>query len=342
MAPLTLLAAGGATLLVWLLISYYPVQMLLTVLVILLTLFLLLPPPPRTFSVYSQPGPLYPLKFLTLRFLLWVRKLRAGRQTSRAGAGYGVRSFASVQEMERVQPLADHPLALDSVWVQGVSRDGAWLVAGAARRPQGLLDAVLLIGVPGVGTLKLPQHPDTVVPGGDGEFSGAGLRISPELPMRRWKIEYSGQLRVHQTNDLVDVTLNLSYTSAMPYFDYDTDMSPLTVSRAMAREPWSREFFHRLRDAHQTHYEQLGTSRGTVTVNGKEYQLTVDGMRDHSYAGRRDWTLLHRYALHTIIMEDGTKAQVSQGQAGMHACKQAGRQAGSASVSACASYVHSY
>ena len=312
MAALTVLAAAGAAFLLGLLACHCPVHLLLVTLVIMLAVCLLLPAPARMFSVYSQPGPLYPLKFVAFRLLLWLRKVLAGGRTSRAGAGYGVRSFASVEEMERVQPLADHPLALDSVWVQGVSPDGAWLVAGAARRPRGLLDAVLLVGVPGLGTLKLPQHPDTAVPGGDGEFAGAGLRIRPELPMRRWRVEYSGQLRVHQTDQLVDVELSLSYTSAMPHFDYDTDMSALTISRAMAREPWSRQFFARLRDAHQTHYEQLGTSRGTVKVQDKEYHLQVDGMRDHSYAGRRDWRLLHRYALHTIVTEDGTKAQVSQ------------------------------
>ncbi|KAF0287947.1 hypothetical protein FJT64_013635 [Amphibalanus amphitrite] len=87
-------------------------------------------------------------------------------------------------------------------------------------------------------------------------------------------------------------------------------MAPLAVARAMALEPWTREFFERLRDAHQTHYEQIGTTSGTVTVSGREHRLQVTGMRDHSYARYRDWTLLHRYGLHTLIMEDGTRAQL--------------------------------
>ena len=35
--------------------------------------------------------------------------------------------------------------------------------------------------------------------------------------------------------------------------------------------------------AHQTHYEQMGVARGTVTINGKLYPFNIDSMRDHSY-----------------------------------------------------------
>ena len=48
-----------------------------------------------------------------------------------------------------------------------------------------------------------------------------------------------------------------------------------TVARAMAREPWSREYFDRLKAAHQNHYEQFGDVRGVIEVDGEEYQLDV-------------------------------------------------------------------
>ncbi|KAF0312458.1 hypothetical protein FJT64_016782 [Amphibalanus amphitrite] len=274
MSAALLLLAGGAALLL-LGQCPLPLLLLLLLLLVLLAACLLAPPPPAMFAVYSQPGPLYPLKWAAFRLLLALRSARAGRAASREGAGYGVRSLASAEQMERVQPLADHPLALDSVWMQGVSPDGGWLVAGAARRPAGRLDAVLLVGLPGVGTLCLPRHPDTVVAGGSGAFAGAGLRIWPEEPMRRWRVAFAGQLRRHPSGQLVDVALDLRFTSNMPHFDYDTDMSAAAVSRAMAREPWSRQFFGRLRDAHQTHYEQLGTASGTVTVAGHQHALRI-------------------------------------------------------------------
>ena len=97
------------------------------------------------------------------------------------------------------------------------------------------------------------------------------------------------------------------WSSKLTYFDFDTDMSPRALSRSMAREPWSKEYFQRLKEyaflspfpssqlkighkspnftnrAHQTHYEQIGRIEGTVLVNGKEYKLHLDSMRDHSY-----------------------------------------------------------
>lgn len=35
--------------------------------------------------------------------------------------------------------------------------------------------------------------------------------------------------------------------------------------------------------AHQTHYEQHGDIEGTVTVDGVNYPLSLNSMRDHSY-----------------------------------------------------------
>ena len=37
------------------------------------------------------------------------------------------------------------------------------------------------------------------------------------------------------------------YTSVFPYFDFDSDMDPWTVARAFAKEPWSKEYFERIR-----------------------------------------------------------------------------------------------
>ena len=37
------------------------------------------------------------------------------------------------------------------------------------------------------------------------------------------------------------------YTSIFPYFDFDSDMDPWTVARAFAKEPWSKEYFERIR-----------------------------------------------------------------------------------------------
>lgn len=35
--------------------------------------------------------------------------------------------------------------------------------------------------------------------------------------------------------------------------------------------------------AHQSHYEQMGSLKGTVTVDGKEHYLKIPCVRDHSF-----------------------------------------------------------
>lgn len=79
------------------------------------------------------------------------------------------------------------------------------------------------------------------------------------------------------------------------------------VCEAIAREPWSREFFDRLRDAHQTHHEQFGVLRGPLKIEGHDdRQLELKSMRDHSYGLYRDWSDFNRYILQYFAFDDGS------------------------------------
>ena len=87
------------------------------------------------------------------------------------------------------------------------------------------------------------------------------------------------------------VLIDAEYNSDLEYFDFDSDMDPWTISRAMSKvswfslskdveqcilkEPWSKEYFDRLKAAHQSHYEQLGEVSGTFSVDGEEKNLKV-------------------------------------------------------------------
>src|SRR4051812_29135485 len=44
-----------------------------------------------------------------------------------------------------------------------------------------------------------------------------------------------------------NVSLNMDYKSALPYFDFDTMIPPWTMARAIAKETWSREYFETLK-----------------------------------------------------------------------------------------------
>lgn len=79
------------------------------------------------------------------------------------------------------------------------------------------------------------------------------------------------------------------------------------VCEAIAREKWDREFFDRLRDAHQTHHEQFGQLKGRLKIDQQqERSIELKSMRDHSYGLYRDWNDFHRYILQYFAFDDGS------------------------------------
>ena len=140
-------------------------------------------PPRAMFDAYSRPGIFYYPKVAVFWLLLTFRKRKAawdrrhGKPAS--DAGYGVKSRASAAEMDCVQPLSDHPRALDAVLFQGAGSDGSWLVLALARRPRGVSNTICLVTLPGVGTLQMERHPDTTVFGDEHSHSGGGFQLTP-------------------------------------------------------------------------------------------------------------------------------------------------------------------
>ena len=66
-------------------------------------------------------------------------------------------------------------------------------------------------------------------------------------PMKKWSLQYHGPM-VHQSQGTThQIELKAEYISKLPYFDFDSDMNAWTVARAFAKEPWSREYFDRIR-----------------------------------------------------------------------------------------------
>ncbi|XP_019617737.1 PREDICTED: uncharacterized protein LOC109465037 [Branchiostoma belcheri] len=272
---------------------------------------LLVRAPPRRAAVYSQPGPWYRLKYWAFVGILAFRKWRSKNTKAGEGmaAGMGVKSRNSSADMEEIQKLQDHPKAIDAVYFNGSNRDGVYFVAATARRPNKVTQTVLYLRFPDIGLLEHPCLPNTAMEREtDREYAARGLRLEMVEPMKVWRLSYSGKMRaVDQTKQLLQTEFVLTWTACTPYYDFDTDMEPWAVADAMAREPWSREFFQNLQDMHQTHYEQFGTFEGTVHVEGyQDRKIVIKGLRDHSYGKYRDWSLFHRYGLQMLHLEDGT------------------------------------
>ena len=59
-------------------------------------------------------------------------------------AGYGTKSKATPEEMEKVQPLSNHFQAIDAVYFNGANKDGFMIITGTARRPHGAINAFII------------------------------------------------------------------------------------------------------------------------------------------------------------------------------------------------------
>ena len=66
-------------------------------------------------------------------------------------------------------------------------------------------------------------------------------------PMKQWTVKYEGNLIHQKTKKVYKCKLEATFTSIIPYFDFDADMDAWGVAKAFAREPWSREYFEQAR-----------------------------------------------------------------------------------------------
>lgn len=73
--------------------------------------------------------------------------------------------------------------------------------------------------------------------------------------------------RIVKTKKEVDVNFDLLWTAFTPYFDFDTDMSPVTMADAICRETWSRSYFDDLqRSGSFVCYKKLYQSRNLILI----------------------------------------------------------------------------
>ncbi|GAB6023464.1 hypothetical protein CHUAL_008243 [Chamberlinius hualienensis] len=262
------------------------------------------------FGIYKQKNVHYYIKFAIIYAVIYLRKYVNKRKEEKndSGTGYGVKLKENINEIDCVQKLPiNSPEAADAVYFVGASKDLTYLVAAIARRPAGIVDSFWFLRIPEVGLLKSPKQPDTTLHAdADNEYSADGLKIQSIRPMKEWKITYSGPMKLQDGE--VNVEFDLTWKSELPYFDFDSDVPVATIASAIAREQWSRSYFNRLKTSHQTHHEQMGFLSGRAVIEGHgEFNIHMDSMRDHSVANKRDWKLMHRYGLHSVYVEDGTK-----------------------------------
>ncbi|XP_059058043.1 uncharacterized protein LOC131851551 isoform X2 [Achroia grisella] len=226
-----------------------------------------------------------------------------------------MKALANPGDMDRAQILSDHAKAFDAVFfisATDIDDKGVYVISGCERRPMGMCNGLFYIGLPGKGLLCSKKLPDTVLFGADiGEFGAEGIKMAPVEPMKKWAISYKGQMWYqNDPSKTVNVDFQGEWTATSQFFDFDSDLYPATVIRSIARETWSRDYFERLKTAHQSHYEQFGVLKCNFKIDQESFVYSMPSFRDHSFGQRRDWSLMHRYAFHHIFLKNGVSISV--------------------------------
>ena len=69
--------------------------------------------------------------------------------------------------------------------------------------------------------------------------------------------------------------LSATFTATSPAFQLDRESCAWSLARALARQPWTKQYFARLDSLHQSHYEQFGDVVGQVEVDGELHKLQL-------------------------------------------------------------------
>ncbi|XP_068006935.1 uncharacterized protein [Melanerpes formicivorus] len=239
------------------------------------------------------------------------------------GAGRQRAAGALPAEPRRPRPLRPDPHALDSVYFTGFAETNkTFVIARLAKRPDGICEMWLFLRVDGIGEFEHPQHPNMMVSDESEElWSGGGLTIEYLEPQARWKINFDGLLRKgpyrqqwsEEEGELVPVKFSFHWDNFTEVFNFNVDSHPSTFAQAIAMEPWTMEFFQRVKKQRDQHFrhEQWGQAVGEIEINHEKTEaLSLKGVRSHSY-GVRDWSEIYRYVMILAHFEDGTAAHLT-------------------------------
>ena len=84
-----------------------------------------------------------------------------------------------------------------------------------------------------------------------------------------------------------ELVLDWDAETPSEFFDFDVEMSPEPIARSMAAEPWSIAYFRELKKTQQSHYEQWGTMKGYLAIDGVRNK-SITKWRRGCCKGRRE------------------------------------------------------
>ena len=196
----------------------------------------------------------------------------------------------------RPHPLEDDALARESVYfnVQDPAT-GMVAVASLAVRARGAGESLLALGLPdgrvlfGLDRGPAQTEPDLAVGGGAAGWRPVRLRAASRLSAHEGADFPPGPLPLLLAPRTVPVRVDLDFVPATPAVDLCAGLGPDVLAS--------------LRPLGAHHVEQSGAWRGTVVVDGKLFEVSGTGSRDHSW-GLRDWEAADYWRLFTARLGD--------------------------------------
>lgn len=206
----------------------------------------------------------------------------------------------SVDFLEQKHVDLNEPYPNDSSYFYGGDKQGnAFITRMAFRGPNRSLEYWFDFYLAGKGFFGIVDAPG---PEGDG-FCQGNLKWVPEVIGKRWRITYEGPVK-DKSGVEHSCKTNLLFTGTHSMYDFGQSSDHNSIADAIAAEKWNKEFFMKMKDTHQVHYEQTGKIEGEIILDGEKYELNMMGSRDHSF-GSRDWLTWDRHYWITGISEAG-------------------------------------
>lgn len=226
--------------------------------------------------------------------MFWLKKGLMQRMIRRSRSG----PTLPLSEAERKHKDPHQPLFNDSSYFNGLGEDGSFFVVRQSFRTTRGNEYWLKLHFPDAGTYELKNFT-----GVEGEgFQQGALLFECVAPGKTWNISFEGELV--QGSENYPARLNLTFEASHPLIDFKDGANQEAVAATIAKEPWNREFFHKLREIKKTHLEQPGTLTGEITIQGKTRAVQWSSLRDHSW-GVRNWGKWKRHLWMGAVLDNG-------------------------------------
>jgi hypothetical protein len=205
-----------------------------------------------------------------------------------------------VEFLEQKHIDLKQPYPNDSSYFYGGDKEGnAFITRMAFRGPERLHEYWFDFFLKGQGYFGLTSDPG---PEGQG-FQQGNLKWEPIEIGKIWRVTYTGMVHDREGRPH-SCEANLVFTGDHQVYDFAKSSDHGAIAKAIASEKWTKEFFFRMKDTHQVHYEQTGTFKGTIILDDKTFNLNMMASRDHSF-GSRNWLTWDRHYWITGVSDAG-------------------------------------